>query len=164
MTLVYSALHNAPQSLLAQLDLSGNHIGGHYEEGSYVSTVEGPRVIADALRTRVAPISISLLRNQIDDETVSMLLGLKQTHQALVSLCGLSADQVEASFVNYGLQLEDIKMRFSVPDDMREALERQAAAEKAAAEAADAAAPPPVFAKRKAGAAKAAIRRKPSEP
>ena len=61
-------------------------------------------------------------------------------------------------------ELEDIKMRFSVPDDMREALERQAAAEKAAAEAADAAAPPPVFAKRKAGAAKAAIRRKPSEP
>ena len=58
-------------------------------------------------------------------------------------------------------RLEDIKMRFAVPDDMREALARQEAAEAAAEAAAAAAAPAPVFAKRKAGS-KAAVRRKPS--
>jgi hypothetical protein len=59
-------------------------------------------------------------------------------------------------------RVEDVQVRFAVSDEMQEAVARSEAAEAAAAAASEAVAPAPVFAKRKVGSAKAAVRRKPS--
>ena len=66
--------------------------------------------IADALRASPSVTSVSLLRNTFDDETVAMLLKLKEEKPNLTTLCGLKPDQAEAHFHHWGLTLQDAKL------------------------------------------------------
>ena len=52
----------------------------------------------------------NLLGNQLDDETASMLLKLKEEKPALLTLCGLTPDQAEANFRYMRLGPADAKL------------------------------------------------------
>ena len=54
--------------------------------------------------------STSLLGNKFDDETVSMLLKLKEEKPALLTLCGLEPGQTVADFSRSGLGPADAKL------------------------------------------------------
>ena len=69
----------------------------------------GPRgatALASAIAVMTSVTSVSLLANRFDDETVAMLLKLKEEKPALTTLCGLKPNQtnVDLSFKKLGPQ------------------------------------------------------------
>ena len=76
--------------------------------GTY--TAEGINAIADTLRVSASVTSVSLLANRFDDETVAMLLKLKEEKPNLTTLCGFKPDQAEANFSHLGLTPQDAKL------------------------------------------------------
>ena len=76
---------------LTALDVGENKIG-----------YEGAKAIGESLRANGSLTSVSLLGNKFDDETVTMLLTLKEENLTLLTLCGLEADQTEANFAGWG--------------------------------------------------------------
>ena len=93
----------------SQLDLSGNTLCGinHYT-GAGTYTAEGINAIADALKGNASVTSVSLLANRFDDETVAMLLKLKEEKPNLITLCGFKPDQAELAAG--GLTPQDAKL------------------------------------------------------
>jgi len=100
----------AANGSLTTLKLSNNQLCGldPWGEGTY--TGEGITAIADALRVNSSLTSVSLLGNQFDDETVTMLLKLKEEKPNLTTLCGLRPDQTEANFAAMRLNPQDAKL------------------------------------------------------
>lgn len=106
--------------MCVQLDLSFNIIGGYDEPDGYDSDGEqmtkfvaipgGVQAIADALRVNCSLTSVSLLANNFDDETVTMLLKVKEEKPTLTTLCGLKPDQTDANFFGWGLTAQDAKL------------------------------------------------------
>jgi hypothetical protein len=72
--------------------------------------VEGAKAMAELVSVTASITSVSLLRNQFDDETVAMLLQLKEEKPNLTTLCGLKPDQTEANFWGWGLTPQDAKL------------------------------------------------------
>ena len=64
-----------------------------------------PKIFVSASLT-----SVSLLANRFDDETVAMLLKLKEEKPTLTTLCGLKPNQTEADFEYWGLTPQDAKL------------------------------------------------------
>lgn len=94
------------KSSLTSIDLSSNYLtGGHpYKEMS------GVKAIARAISSSAALRSTSLLCNSMDEKTVTMLLKVKESNLAIITLCGIKADQTEASFMGWGLKPADAKL------------------------------------------------------
>ena len=67
----------------------------------------GIQAIADALRKNDSLTSVSLLKNEFDDETVAMLLKLKEEKPNLTTLCGLEPEQKVADFKAWSLTAQD---------------------------------------------------------
>ena len=67
-------------------------------------------MLAGALKVNASLTSVTLLRNEFNDDTVSMLLKLKEEKPTLTTLCGLKADQTEANFAGWGLTAQDAKL------------------------------------------------------
>ena len=59
---------------------------------------DGAKAVATLCAAMASVTSVSLLRNQFNDETVAMLLQLKEDKPNLTTLCGLKPDQTEADF------------------------------------------------------------------
>ena len=53
---------------LTALNLSSNHIGGHYRNGKMVHTPEGPKAVADALLVNGVLTECNLSGNDMRDE------------------------------------------------------------------------------------------------
>ena len=66
--------------------------------------------MAPAIAVCASVTSVSLLANRFDDETVAMLLKLKEDKPTLTTLCGLKPDQTEANFKYWGLTARDAKL------------------------------------------------------
>ena len=81
------------------IDLSGKGLG-----------VASAVVIGTLIRTNGSVTSVSLLANNFDDETVSMLLKLKEEKPTLTTLCGLKPDQTEADFTRFRLGPSEAKL------------------------------------------------------
>ena len=63
----------------------------------------GVKRLADALHANCGSLtSVSLLGNQLDEETSTMLLRLKEETPTLSTLCGLKPDQAAVSFLHRG--------------------------------------------------------------
>ena len=85
---------------LQTLDLGRNDLGP-----------TGGTAIAEYLKSGVGFLtSVALLGNGFVDATVVMLLELKKQKPTLTTLCGLKADQTEASFREWNLTLQDAKL------------------------------------------------------
>ena len=85
---------------LQTLDLGRNDLGP-----------TGGTAIAEYLKSGVGSLtSVALLGNGFVDATVVMLLELKKQKPTLTTLCGLKADQTEASFREWNLTLQDAKL------------------------------------------------------
>ena len=65
---------------------------------------------ASAISVIGSVTSVSLLANRFDDETVAMLLKLKEEKPTLTTLCGLKPDQTDANFRHGGLTPQDAKL------------------------------------------------------
>ena len=72
--------------------------------------VAGGMVVAGLIPVMTSVTSVSLLANRFDDETVAMLLQLKEEKPNLTTLCGLKPDQAEADFQYWGLTPQDAKL------------------------------------------------------
>ena len=72
-------------------------------------------VLAKALRANHSLTSVGLLGCKLDGATIEMLLKLKEEKPNLVSLCGLTPDQTEASFGGWGLTIQEVK-HFLAPE------------------------------------------------
>ena len=81
-----------------QLNLRDNYLGP-----------DGAKALAPAL-VRGSLTSISLLGNKFDDETVTMLLTLKEEKPTLITLCGLKPDQTEIDLQYNNLGPQDAKL------------------------------------------------------
>ena len=79
-------------------------------QGRGTYTAECITAIAEALKVTASVTSVSLLANRFDDETVAMLLKLKEEKPNLTTLCGLKPDQAEADFSHRGLTPQDAKL------------------------------------------------------
>ena len=77
-----------------------------HRRGTY--TAEGITEIANALKVTASVTSVSLLANRFDDETVAMLLKLKEEKPNLITLCGFKPDQAELAAG--GLTPQDAKL------------------------------------------------------
>ena len=66
--LIAKALRTSVTGSLTALNLSSNVIGGHWDGNKIVSTPEGPKAIADALRVNGALTSVELRGNELGDE------------------------------------------------------------------------------------------------
>ena len=84
---------------LRSLDLSGNGIGS-----------AGGVALAPSIAASASLTSVSLLGNNFDDETASMLLKVKEEKPTLVTLCGLTPDQTEAKFMGWDMGPTDAKL------------------------------------------------------
>ena len=96
--------------LTSQLDLSNNQLCGVDFLGRGTYTTEGITSIANALKVTPSVTSVSLLANRFDDETVAMLLKLKEEKPTLTTLCGLKPDQTDANFAGWSLTPQDAKL------------------------------------------------------
>ena len=74
--------------------LCGINVYGH---GEY--TVEGIQALADALRVTAPVTSVSLLYNNFDAETATMLLKVKEEHTALKTLCGFTHNEINLDLI-----------------------------------------------------------------
>jgi Ran GTPase-activating protein (RanGAP) involved in mRNA processing and transport len=83
---------------LVALNLSHNSLGA-----------QAGQVIAEALTSNGSLTSVSLLGNQFDDETVNMLLKLKEEKPNLTTLCGLTHKETKLNYC---------KQRFGPADAM----------------------------------------------
>ena len=90
---------------LKELDLSGAKFGA-----SNIGGPAGAKHVADMLGVNPSVTSVSLLLNKFDDETVAILLKLKEEKPNLTTLCGLKHDQSEADFSVWGLTPQDAKL------------------------------------------------------
>ena len=67
--------------------------------------------LSEALKVTPSSVtSVSLLANRFDDETVTMLLKLKEEKPTLTTLCGLKPDQADANFYRWRLTPQDAKL------------------------------------------------------
>lgn len=88
-----------PPLWCAQLDLRSNNL-----------QAEGAKALAPAIAGSGSLTSVSLLGNKFNDETALMLLKVKEETPTLVTLCGLTPDQMEASFVGWDLGPPEAKL------------------------------------------------------
>ena len=102
------------QSYCMQVNLAGNNIGGYYVEDRniiggvrYISTPEGPKAIADAMRVSQSLTEANLLQNEFDVETATMLAQISREKK--LTLCGIGPDQTEADFKYRGLKAADAR-------------------------------------------------------
>ena len=97
-----------------QLNLNNNQLCGIYYDdydilqGTY--NADGITALSEALKVTGSMTSVSLLANRFDDETVAMLLKLKEEKPTLTTLCGLKPDQTDANFLGWGLTQQDAKL------------------------------------------------------
>ena len=87
---------------MSQVDLSDNKLCGidcRTGAGTYDAT--GINAIADALRVSTSLTEVTLLRNNLDKESATMLT--KIAAEKKISLCGIGPDQTSASFYSQGL-------------------------------------------------------------
>ena len=89
---------------LTSLDIAGNNLTNHGRD------MTGIVAISEALKVTASLTSVSLLANQFDDETVAMLLKLKEEKPTLTTLCGLKPDQTEVDLSVKKLGPQDAKL------------------------------------------------------
>merc|ERR1712060_215304 len=77
---------------LTDLRLNGNKIGP-----------SGASAIAEALKVKAVLTNLNILANRIGMDSANMLLKVKEERSNLVTLCGITLDQKEASFLEMGL-------------------------------------------------------------
>ena len=95
--------HIQASASLTDIDLSDNNLTKHGKDMS------GIEVMASAIRVNASLRSMNLVKNDIDDATASLLLGMKEEKHSLVSFCGLKLDAARASFWS-GLTQSDAKL------------------------------------------------------
>ena len=66
---------------ILQVDLSRNNIGGYWDGSKVVSTPEGPKAIADALRVSTSVTSLLLEYNSLGDEGVTAICEAVQSNK-----------------------------------------------------------------------------------
>eukprot|EP00966_Prymnesium_polylepis_P220234 5094972-Prymnesium_polylepis.1 len=87
----------AVRGSLTQINLSGNFIRGYYDvqQAKFISTPEGPKAIADAIRIRGSLTVADLRFNQLDTESATMLATVAKEKK--IFLCGITPEQTEAN-------------------------------------------------------------------
>ena len=98
-TEILNALRNSPTSKITTWDLSYEGLGPDIA-----------KPLAEYLSVTASLTSVSLLANQFDDETVAMLLKLKEEKPTLTTLCGLKPDQTEVELSLKKLGPQDAKL------------------------------------------------------
>jgi hypothetical protein len=83
-----------PCPFCVQIDLMYNNL-----------QVEGGKAIAEAIVFSPSLTECTLLENEFDGETATMLAKISKDKQ--ISLCGITPDQTEADFKDHGLQPAD---------------------------------------------------------
>ena len=91
---------------MLQINLAGNDIGGYYDEdGELISTPEGPKAIADAIRVSGSLTECNVRGNELDVESANVLANVATEKR--VMLFGIKHDQTEADFRDKGLKPSD---------------------------------------------------------